>query len=44
MSALTSADLKLMPLFSDLEIEQLEQLLDRHRETAHQAEQLIVME
>ena len=44
MSALTSADLKLMPLFSDLAIEQLEQLLDRHRETTHQAEQLIVME
>ena len=33
-----------MPLFSDLAIEQLEQLLDRHRETTHQAEQLIVME
>lgn len=44
MTALTSADLKLMPLFHDLAIEQLEQLLDRHRETTHQAEQLIVME
>lgn len=33
-----------MPLFRDLAIEQLEQLLDRHRETTHQAEQLIVME
>ena len=33
-----------MPLFHDLAIEQLEQLLDRHRETTHQAEQLIVME
>ena len=44
MAALTSADLKLMPLFSTLTAEQLEQLLDRHRETTHQAEQLIVME
>ena len=33
-----------MPLFHDLAIEQLEQLLDRQRETTHQAEQLIVME
>lgn len=44
MAALTSADLKLMPLFSALTEEQLEQLLDRHRETTHQTDQLIVME
>ena len=44
VAALTSADLKLMPLFSDLATEQLQQLLDRHREITHQAEQLIVME
>ncbi len=44
MAALTSVDLKLISLFSDLATEQLEQLLDGHRETTHQAEQLIVME
>ena len=33
-----------MPLFQDLETAQLDQLLDRHRQTTHQVEQLIVME
>ena len=33
-----------MPLFGALATEQLDQLLDRHRETTHQAEQLIVIE
>ena len=33
-----------MPLFSDLVEEQLIVLLDRHRETSHQADQVIVME
>ena len=44
MSALTPEDLGAMPLFSDLVEEQLIVLLDRHRETSHQADQVIVME
>jgi len=44
MAPLSAADLGEMPLFGALATEQLEQLLDRHRETTHQAEQLIVME
>ena len=44
LAALTSVDLQLMPLFSVLAREQLDQLLDRHRETTHQADQLVVME
>ena len=44
MAPLSAADLGEMPLFGALATEQLEQLLDRHRETNHQAEQLIVME
>ena len=44
MPALTPADLQLMALFRDLSTDSLEALLDRHRETSHQAEQLIVME
>ena len=44
MATLSAADLGEMPLFGALATEQLEQLLDRHRETTHQAEQLIVME
>ncbi len=44
MSALTSADLLQVPLFQALEPAQLDQLLDRHRESSHQVDQLIVME
>lgn len=33
-----------MELFQDLETAQLDQILDRHRETIHQVDQLIVME
>ena len=44
MSALTSADLLPVPFFQNLETAQLDQLLDRHRQTTHQVDQLIVME
>jgi CRP-like cAMP-binding protein len=44
VSALTSADLLPVPLFQNLETAQLDQLLDRHRQTTHQVDQLIVME
>ena len=44
MPVLTPADLQLMVLFRDLSAESLEALLDRHRETSHQVDQLIVME
>jgi CRP-like cAMP-binding protein len=44
MSALTPEDLGAMPLFADLAEEQQTVLLDRHRETSHQADQVIVME
>ena len=33
-----------MPLFTCLQVEQLKLLLDRHRETSHQLDQVIVME
>lgn len=44
MSALTSEDLASMPLFADLADDQRVLLLDRHRETSHLADQVIVME
>jgi len=44
LSALTPVDLQQMALFRDLSLKSLEELLERHRETNHQAEQLIVME
>jgi len=44
MSALTPEELGSMPLFSCLQGEQLKLLLDRHRETSHQLDQVIVME
>ena len=44
MSALTPEDLLAMPLFADLTDEQRVRLLDRHRETSHQVDQVIVME
>ena len=44
MSALTPEDLVAMPLFADLTDEQRVRLLDRHRETSHQVDQVIVME
>jgi len=33
-----------MPLFAELEPEELDLILDRHRESSHEAEQVIVME
>ena len=44
MSALTPEDLGAMPLFAELVEEQCILLLDRHRETSHQVDQVIVME
>ena len=44
MSALTPEDLASTSLFADLADEQRMLLLDRHRETSYQADQLIVME
>ena len=44
MSALTPKDLGAMPLFAELVEEQHILLLDRHRETSHQVDQVIVME
>ena len=44
MSALTPKDLGAMPLFAELVEEQHSLLLDRHRETSHQVDQVIVME
>jgi len=44
MSALTPKDLGVMPLFAELAEEQHIVLLDRHRETSHQVDQVIVME
>ena len=37
-------DLQAIPLFSSLDEDALDQILDRHRESAHQADQVIVME
>ena len=44
MFALTAEDLGAMSLFAELAQEQRIQLLDRHRETTHQVDQVIVME
>ena len=44
MSALTSEDLASMLLFADLADDQRVLLLDRHRETSHLVDQVIVME
>ena len=44
MTTPISAALADMVLFRDLQTEQLDQLLDRHRETSHQEDQVIVME
>ena len=44
MPALTPEELGSMPLFACLSSEQLTLLLDRHRETSHQVDQVIVME
>ena len=44
MSALTPEELGSMSLFACLSVEQLTLLLDRHRETSHQLDQVIVME
>ncbi len=43
VSAIRDA-LQAMDLFADLEVEQLDLILDRHRETGHDADQVIVME
>ena len=37
-------DLQAIPLFASLAEDELDQILDRHRESAHQADQVIVME
>ena len=44
MPALSAEQLQEIPLFTTLEPEQLELILDRHRETSHQADQVLVME
>ncbi len=44
MSPLTSDDLAAMPLFADLAEDENLMLLDRHRETMYQVDQVIVME
>ena len=41
---LSSDDLKAIALFNSLNIDQLDQLLDRHRESSHHVDQVIVME
>ena len=41
---LSRDDLKAIDLFKSLNADQLDQLLDRHRESSHQADQVIVME
>ena len=41
---LSRDDLKALALFESLGDEHLDQLLDRHRESTHQADQVIVME
>jgi CRP-like cAMP-binding protein len=43
-SMLSRDDLQAIALFEDLGEAQLDQILDRHRESAHQADQVIVME
>ncbi|WP_115019828.1 Crp/Fnr family transcriptional regulator [Synechococcus sp. UW140] len=41
---LSRDDLQAISLFESLEADQLDQILDRHRESSHQADQVIVME
>ena len=41
---LSRDDLHAISLFESLEADQLDQILDRHRESSHQADQVIVME
>jgi|TARA_X000000368_G_C23046106_1_gene719197 CRP/FNR family cyclic AMP-dependent transcriptional regulator len=41
---LSRDDLQAISLFESLEPDQLDQILDRHRESSHQADQVIVME
>ena len=41
---LSRDDLKAIDLFKSLNDEQIDQILDRHRESSHQADQVIVME
>ena len=41
---LSRDDLKSIDLFKSLNEEQVDQILDRHRESSHQADQVIVME
>lgn len=41
---LSRDDLKAIALFNSLNIDQLDQLLDRHRESSHHVDQVIVME
>ena len=41
---LSRDDLQAIALFESLNDDQLDQILDRHRESAHQADQVIVME
>ena len=44
MLPLSVSELAAMPMFNSLEETHLSQLLDRHRETSHQPDQVIVME
>ena len=44
MTPLTPDELVQAPLFAPLEQDQLRQLLDRHRETQHAIDQILVME
>ena len=44
MTPLTPAELSQAPLFASLDAQQLELLLDRHRETKHPVDQILVME
>ena len=44
MTPLTPEQVGLTPLFASLNPEQRSQILDRHRETDHQPDQVLVME
>ena len=44
MAGMTPEQLQAFPLYASLNLEQCAQLLDRHIETSHAAEQVIVME
>ena len=44
MPVLSVEKLQEIPLFTSLDQEHLELILDRHRETSHQADQVLVME